>query len=92
MKITPKTSLCKQSVDSFGITILKTYHSLYIKDAILLYICALLIEIKIMNYCNLFFKDIKLNKYPLSSEDAENQISIIIMNYGYKPSKRLASH
>lgn len=40
-----------------------------------------------MKTYNLFYKGIQLNKKPLTSEDADNEISLIIMNYGYKPEK-----
>lgn len=34
---------------------------------------------------NIMFKDIKLNKNPLSLEKAKYEVGLIIINYGYKP-------
>lgn len=36
---------------------------------------------------DLYYKGIKLNRFPLTSEEADNEIGLIIINYGYKAKK-----
>lgn len=40
-----------------------------------------------MKKFNLFYKNFKLNKFPLTEKEVDHQIGLIIMNYGYKPIK-----
>lgn len=40
-----------------------------------------------MKKFNLFFKNIQLNKVPLTEKQADYEIGLIIMNYGYRPIK-----
>jgi len=40
-----------------------------------------------MKTFNLFYKNIKLNRVPLTEKEADNEIGLIVMNYGYKPAK-----
>ena len=37
--------------------------------------------------CNLIYNGIVLNKKPLTEKQADSEIEIIIINYGYKPEK-----
>lgn len=41
-----------------------------------------------MKTYNLFYNGIQINKKPLTSEESDNEISLIIINYGYKPEKK----
>lgn len=43
-------------------------------------------EIKLYSMYNIVYKGVILNKKPLTKEKAENEISLIIITYGYKPS------
>jgi hypothetical protein len=40
-----------------------------------------------MKKFNLFYKNIKLNRVPLTEKEADYEIGLIVMNYGYKPVK-----
>ena len=40
-----------------------------------------------MNMFNLYFQNVKLNRKPLTEKEVDREISSIIMNYGYKPTK-----
>ena len=40
-----------------------------------------------MKTFNLFYKNIKLNRVPLTEKEADYEIGLIVMNYGYKPAK-----
>jgi hypothetical protein len=40
-----------------------------------------------MKKFNLFYQNVKLNKVPLTEKEADYEIGLIIINYGYKPAK-----
>jgi hypothetical protein len=40
-----------------------------------------------MKKFNLFYQNVKLNKVPLTEKEADHEIGLIIINYGYKPAK-----
>lgn len=40
-----------------------------------------------MKKFNLFYQNVQINKNPLTEKEADYQIGIIIMNYGYRPTK-----
>lgn len=40
-----------------------------------------------MEMFNLFYQNVKLNKFPLTEKEADYEIGLIIINYGYKPNK-----
>jgi len=40
-----------------------------------------------MKMFNLFYHNVKLNRNPLTEKEADREISSIIMNYGYRPTK-----
>jgi hypothetical protein len=40
---------------------------------------------------DLYFKDIKLNRKPLTLEQANNESGLIIINHGYKPEIKIHS-
>lgn len=42
-----------------------------------------------MEYYDLFYHGAKINKAPLTESKADNEIGLIVMNYGYKPEKRI---
>ncbi len=40
-----------------------------------------------MKMFNLLYQNVKLNRKPLTEKEADREISSIIMNYGYRPTK-----
>jgi hypothetical protein len=40
-----------------------------------------------METYDLFYKGVKLNNKPLTAEEADYEIGLIIINYGYRPEK-----
>jgi hypothetical protein len=37
---------------------------------------------------DLYYHGVKLNREPLTLDEANNQIGLIIINYGYRPEKK----
>jgi|LakMenEpi03Aug12_release.lakeMendotaPanAssembly.Ray.scaffolds.fasta_scaffold5811822_2 hypothetical protein len=40
-----------------------------------------------MTFYNLFYKGVKVNEKPLTSEKADAEIDVILRRYGFKPDK-----